>query len=81
MVLEAFTNPRKIIEEKTWQLIIMGFIYAVVSTFLALWIFKSHVSLVMITLTIIVSIPIVRNILASQGKIDVTLKREKRILI
>jgi len=79
MVLELIINPKKMMG-KPWEFIILGFIYALVSVFLAMWIFKNHVSIVMVTLTIVASIPTVRYIIDSQEKTDLTTKKERKLL-
>ena len=79
MVLELLVNPKKV-TGKPSELMILGFIYAFVSIFLALWIFKSHVSIVMVTLTIIASIPLVRTIISMQEKKDMSIRSESTLL-
>ena len=62
MVLERLIDPKNIADHK-WELFFIGAIYATVAAFLSLWIFKGQASIVMITLTVIASIPLVHNII------------------
>lgn len=79
MVLELLINPKKVIG-KPWEMVALGFVYAFIAAFLALWIFKNYVSIVMITLTIVASIPLVHNIIKSEEKKDFAIGDEKRLL-
>ena len=79
MVLELLVNPEKAMG-KPWEMVFLGFVYAFISVFLASWIFKSHVSIVMITLTIVASIPLVRGIIISQEKKDLSIVKERKLL-
>lgn len=78
MVLELLVNPKKI-QGKSWELIFLGIVYALVSVFLALWIFRDYASIVMIALTIVVSIPLVRSIISVEEKKDLQIKQEFRL--
>ncbi len=67
MVLDLLVNPIKS-EGKPWEMFLLGAGYSFVAAFLALWIFKSYISIVMIALTIIAAIPIMRNIIDNEEK-------------
>ena len=79
MVLELLVNPKKVIG-KPWQMFFIGFVYSFVAAFLALWIFKNYVSIVMITITVIAAIPFVRSIIKQEEEKDKEIKQEKRLL-
>ena len=72
MVLELLINPKKVIG-KPWEMVMIGFAYSFVSAFLALWIFKNYVSIVMITLTIIASVPFVHNVIKVEEEKDMVI--------
>ena len=65
MVLELLINPKKV-AEKPWKIFFIGMVYSFIAAFLALWIFKNYVSLVMITLTVIAAIPFVRGVISEE---------------
>ncbi|MEK6874552.1 MAG: stage II sporulation protein M [Nanoarchaeota archaeon] len=57
MVLESLISPSTA-EAKPWDLLFLGFVYASVALFLAIWVFEEYASLVMIFLTSIAIIPL-----------------------
>ncbi|MBW2966585.1 stage II sporulation protein M [Candidatus Woesearchaeota archaeon] len=79
MVLELLINPKKI-SGKPWEMFFVGFVYSFIAAFLALWIFKNYVSTIMITITIIASIPVVRSVIKQEEEKDVVIKQEGRLL-
>jgi len=79
MVLEILINPQKL-KGRKWEMFLMGVMYSFISAFLALWIFKSYSSIVMITLTIVACIPIVRKVIEIEEKKDFKIKGECRLL-
>ncbi|MBR9692099.1 stage II sporulation protein M [Candidatus Woesearchaeota archaeon] len=79
MVLELLVNPKKV-TGKPWEMFFLGAIYSFVAAFLALWIFKNYVSIVMITLTIIASVPLMSGIINQEEEKDRSIKREKSLL-
>ena len=79
MVLELLVNPKKV-TGKAWEMFFIGAVYSFVAAFLALWIFKNYVSIVMITLTVIASIPFVSGVIRQEEEKDRTIKQEKRLL-
>ena len=62
MVLESLLNPIKA-EKKPSLMILFGFLAVSVSILLGLWIFRDHVSLVMVFLTVIACVPIMYSTL------------------
>lgn len=79
MVLELLVNPKKVLG-RPWEMIFIGFIYSFVAAFLALWIFKNYVSIVMITITVIAAIPFVRSIIKQEEERNSEIKQEKNLL-
>lgn len=79
MVIESFINPEKA-ESKPWNLFFIGFFYASAATFLSLWIFKQYSSLVVVTLTVIASVPLMYKTMKHEEKIDTELDEESKIL-
>ena len=79
MVLELLVDPKKV-TGKPWEMFFIGAVYSFVAAFLALWILKNYVSIVMITLTIIAAIPFMRSIIDQEEEIDRKVKQEKKLL-
>ena len=79
MVLELLVNPKKV-TGRPWEMLFIGAVYSFVAAFLALWIFKNYVSIVMVTLTIIASIPLVSSIIKQEENRDRVVRQEKRLL-
>ena len=79
MVLELIVNPKKV-TGKPWEMFFIGAVYSSVAAFLSLWIFKNYVSIVMITLTIIASVPFMRSVINQQEEQDRKAKEELSLL-
>jgi len=79
MVLELLVNPKKV-TGKPWEMFFIGFVYSFIAAFLALWIFKDYVSIVMITITVVTAIPVVRNVIKQEEEKDLIIKKEKKLL-
>ena len=79
MVLERLIDPKNIADHK-WELFFIGAIYATVAAFLSLWIFKGQASIVMITLTVIASIPLVHNIIKIEERKNLNKTKELGLL-
>ncbi|MEA3430537.1 MAG: stage II sporulation protein M [Nanoarchaeota archaeon] len=79
MVLERLINP-KTIKGKPWEMFFVGIFYSFIAIILSLWIFKGYVSIVMITLTVIASIPFVYKSIEQEEIKDEKLKKEKQLL-
>ncbi|MEK6951275.1 MAG: stage II sporulation protein M [Nanoarchaeota archaeon] len=60
MVLEILVNPTKV-KGKPWEMFFIGVVYSLVGVMLGYWVFRSHVSLVMVAFTSIASIPFVHS--------------------
>ncbi len=79
MVLELLVNPKKV-EGKPWELFFIGAAYSFIAVFLSMWIFKSHISIVMIALTVIASIPLMRKLIEIEEEKDLKIKKELSLL-
>jgi uncharacterized membrane protein SpoIIM required for sporulation len=79
MVLELLVNPKKI-QGKSWEMFFIGFVYSFIAVFLSLWIFKGYASIVMVTFTVIASMPFVHRIIELEEKEDLTIKKELNLL-
>lgn len=79
MVLERLIDPKKV-KGKPWEMFFIGAAYSLIALFLSMWIFKGYVSIVMITLTVIASIPFVYRAIEQEEKKDVKIKKEKQLL-
>ncbi len=79
MVIESFINPEKA-EQRPWNLFFIGFLYATAATFLSLWIFKQYSSIVMVTLTVVATVPLMYKTMKHEEKVDTELDEESKIL-
>lgn len=79
MVLESLINPKKVIG-RPWEMILIGYVYSFVAAFLALWVFKNYVSIVMITFTVIAAVPFMHNVIKTEENKDIKTKQEKNLL-
>jgi len=75
MVLESLINPQKV-NGKRWEMFFIGIIYSLIGAFLGFWVFKSHVSLVMVSFTAIVSVPFIHKSIELE---DARNKRKKEL--
>ena len=79
MVLESLIGPKKA-EKNPKRLFFYGIVFTVFGILLALWVFKSQASMVMVFLTVIACIPLVYKTVKYEEKKDMLNYRE-RILI
>ena len=70
MVLESLTNPFKA-EDKPWNLLLLGAVYASAGLFLGNWIFREYASLIMVFLTVMACIPLLYNTFRSEEEKEV----------
>jgi uncharacterized membrane protein SpoIIM required for sporulation len=75
MVLEALLNPQKA-ERKPWELFFLGLVYASVAFILSYWVFRDYISIVMVSLTAICSVPFVYNIIKLEENKDEESRKE-----
>ena len=79
MVLESIISPSKA-EGKPFETFVLGFFYAILGFFLAWWIFKQHISLVMVFLTVIAVLPLFFYTLKLEEKKDSFIRSEKILI-
>ena len=79
MVLESLIGPKKA-EKKPYWLLFYGLLYASFGILLALWVFKSQASMVMVFLTVLACIPLMYRTFRYEEKKDMRNLRE-RVLI
>ncbi len=77
MVLEILVNPTKV-KGKPWEMFFIGVVYSLVGVALGYWVFKSHVSLVMVAFTSIASIPFVHSAIKAEEEREQDNKGGKR---
>ena len=79
MVIESLLFPLKA-EKKPWEMFFIGFLYSTVAVFLALWIFESQASFVMVFFTVMACIPIVYNTMMLEESKDLKIDNEGALL-
>ena len=79
MVLESLLFPIKA-EKRPWQMFFLGFLYASVGLFVALWIFKDQASLVMVFMITMAALPIFYNTMKLEESKDLIIDAESKIL-
>jgi uncharacterized membrane protein SpoIIM required for sporulation len=75
MVLEALINPLQA-EKKPWQTFFWGFIYSTAALFVSLFLFRDYSSMVMVSLTAMVSVPLIYGAIKLEEKKDMHIKEE-----
>ncbi len=75
MVLESLFSPRRA-EKEPWELFLVGLAYAGFSFLMSWWVFKEHISLIMVTLTAICSVPLLYNMIKYEAMKDNTPQKE-----
>ncbi|MBI4155438.1 stage II sporulation protein M [Candidatus Woesearchaeota archaeon] len=75
MVLESLVGPKGA-EKRPYRLLFIGFLYSILSVFLARWIFKEETSLVMVFLSVIAAIPLVYKTIKYEEKKDQFIQKE-----
>src|SRR3989338_7417376 len=79
MVIESLINPFKA-EKKPWELFFIGFFYCSIAIFLALWVFQSYASLVMVFLTVSAATPLMYYTIKLEEKKDLFITQEWMLL-
>ncbi|HLC57213.1 MAG TPA: stage II sporulation protein M [Candidatus Nanoarchaeia archaeon] len=79
MVLESLIGPAKAERHPYW-LLVYGLIYASFGILLALWVFKSQASMVMVFLTVFACMPLVYRTLKYEEKKDMRNLKEKVLI-
>lgn len=67
MVLESIINPSRA-TGKPWEMFFIGLIYSLVGVALGYWVFRSYVSIVMVSFTAIAAIPFIHNALKHEER-------------
>lgn len=65
MVLESLINPHRV-TGKPWEMFFIGLLYSLVGVALGYVVFRSYVSIVMVTFTAIAAIPFIHNALKAE---------------
>lgn len=76
MVLEILVNPLKA-KGRPWEMFFIGIVYSLVGVMLGYWVFKSHVSLVMVAFTSIAAIPFVHSAIKAEERQDQEKKEDR----
>ena len=79
MVVESLLFPVNA-EKRPWQMFFLGFLYASIGIFIALWIFKDEASLIMVFMITMASIPIFYNTMKLEESKDMIMDSETAIL-
>jgi uncharacterized membrane protein SpoIIM required for sporulation len=79
MVIESLINPFKA-EKKPWEMFFFGFFYCSIAIFLALWVFQTYASLVMVFLTVLATTPLMYYTIKVEEKKDLTMIKESLLL-
>lgn len=79
MVLESILSPAAA-ERRPSVLILLGALYATVGVFLALWVFKTESSLIMVFLSAMAAIPLMYNTIRMEEEKDLEGMEEKWLL-
>ncbi len=80
MVLESLIGPRKAERNKKW-LFIYGFIYAAIGMVVALWVFRSQASMVMVFLTVLAAFPLFYKTIRYEERKDLKKNVPEKMLI
>jgi uncharacterized membrane protein SpoIIM required for sporulation len=75
MVLEYLIGPKGA-ERKPYEMFFIGLLYSSVALLLSQWIFRDQAGMVMITLTVMASIPLLYNTIRLEEKKDTIIKKE-----
>jgi stage II sporulation protein M len=80
MVLESLLNPKKA-ERAPWELFFLGLVYASFAFLLSYWVFKEYISIVMVAMTAICSVPLMYNMIKFEEKKDEQERKKEYWLI
>ncbi|RLE42103.1 hypothetical protein DRJ19_04735, partial [Candidatus Woesearchaeota archaeon] len=72
MVFELLINPKKA-EGKPWELFFLGFAYSILGLIIGYIIFRSYVSLVMVVLAVIASVPFMHSLISREEQKDLAI--------
>ena len=84
-MFEFLINPKKA-ERRPWEMLIIGFVYAVLAVlvcdflFMNNSVFEKHISILIVCFTVFFSIPFIFYLIKFEEKKDTKIKSEKRLL-
>ena len=79
MVLEVLINPKKA-TGKPWEMFFIGVIYSLVGVVLGYWVFRSYVSIIMVSFTALAAVPFVHNAMKAEEHHGKTTAKEINLL-
>lgn len=79
MVLESLFNPFAV-KKKPWEMFFAGFIYTLISLFLAYISFRDHAGLLLVFLVVMAAIPLVYTAIKNEEEIDLQIQSEWKLL-
>jgi uncharacterized membrane protein SpoIIM required for sporulation len=79
MVLESLINPFTA-EKRPWEMFFIGLLYNTIAIFLALWIFPSHASLIMVFLTVLACVPFIYATIKMEEEYDLKVNKEMLLM-
>jgi uncharacterized membrane protein SpoIIM required for sporulation len=79
MVLESLIGP-VMAERKPYEMFFIGLLYSSIAILLAQWIFNDQAGIIMITLTVMASIPLIYNTVKMEERKDTEIKQEMLLL-
>ncbi len=79
MVLETLTTPATM-EKRPQQMLLLGLLYATIGIFMALWVFKTQSSLIMVFLAAMAAIPLMYNTIKLEEEKDLEGMEESWLL-
>lgn len=79
MVLESLLSPWTA-ERRPSRLLLLGFVYCTIGVLLALWVFRTESSLIMVFLSSMAAIPLIYNIIQMEEKKDLQEMAERALL-
>jgi uncharacterized membrane protein SpoIIM required for sporulation len=79
VVLESLISPAKA-EKRPARLVLLGFLYATVGVFIALWVFRTESSLIMVFLATMAAIPLIYNTMQLEEEKDLEGMEERWLL-
>lgn len=77
--MEYLLSPIKA-EKKPWQTFFWGFVYATLAIFVSIYLFREYSSMVMVSFTTMVSVPLIYGAIKIEEKKDMHISSETRLL-
>jgi|SRR3989344_2126054 len=79
MVINLLTNPVEA-EKRSWQMLILGILFASIGVLLSLFIWKDQSSLIMVFITVLAAVPITYNTMKLEERKDEYIEQEPKLL-